>query len=366
MNRAAFLVALVALLESGAAPPSPVAPVRQASALRIASFRAGPVRCGAFESVPVRVVAPLATATALAEPRDPIRFGFRIDRQGRPLSIRRIGGAPDPALDIRDLEPVLAAWRFEPGAEQADCQITFTVRLDTVESADESLLYRYAALGRMQIPDGSGGALVGQAFDRLRPPGSTCTADPVPREPINLRFQSIPGIPGDLSYSVFSYDVEAQGQPAHIRLLNSSGNRLLDMQGDIAIGRARFPARPRTGCLYYFYRFSGQGAPAPPQPPVDLHPAGAACADDIAHEVATHFRMRYPAEFRRRPAEGWVVFTHDVEISGLLSNIRIVESEPAASFGEEVARAAPEVRVGAIPHAQHGCVQRVRFQLQSR
>lgn len=365
MNRAAFLVPLAALSEIGAAPPPPV-PQVPSSPMRIASFQAGPVRCGALEKIPVRAVAPLPVAAAVAGPGDPIRFGFRIDREGRPLGIRQIGGPADPALEIRDLAPALTAWRFEPDAEQTDCEIAFAVQLDSVDSADEALLHRYAALGRMQIPGSNGGALVGRAFARLRPRGSNCAVDPVPREPITLRFQSIPEVPGGMSYSFFGYDVDAEGQPVHIRLLGSSGNRLLDMSGDIAIGRARFPAQPRTGCLYYFYRHSTEGVPAPAQPPVDLHPADAACADDIMREVAANFRMRYPVEFMRRPAEGWVVFTHDIEKSGALANIRILASEPAARFGEEVSRAAAEVRVSAIPSAQRGCVQRVRFVLPRR
>jgi TonB family protein len=331
--------------------------------MRIASFHAGPVRCGGVEAVPVRALAPLPVAAAVAESDDPVGFGFRIDNDGRPVGIHRIGGNADPALDLRDLAPALTAWRFEPGAGQSDCEIAFIVRLDRVESADEALLYRYAALGRMQMAGSSGAALVGQAFARLRPLGSTCIVDPVPREPINLRFQSIPEIPGGMSYNVFSYDVDGQGLPVHIRLLNSSGNRLLDMAGDVALGRARFPAQPRTGCLYYFYRHSTESAPGPARPPIDLHPADAACADDISRQVATHIRIRYPAEFTRRPAEGWVDFTHDIETSGALANVRIVDSEPAARFGEEVLRAAAEVRLGAIPRAQRGCVQRVRFAL---
>jgi TonB family protein len=367
MNRVVFLVALAALLETGAAPPQPLAPARQAelSAMRIASFRAGPVRCGGFEKVPIRAVTPLPTAAAVAEP-EPIRFRFRIDQEGRPLGIRQIGGPANPALDISDLAPALVAWRFEPGAGQTDCEIAFTVQLDTVEGADEALIYRYAALGRMQIPGGNGGALIGQAFARLRPSGSTCTADPVPRAPIDLRFQSIPEFPGGMSYSFFSYDVDGQGRPVHIRLLNSSGNRLLDMEADVAIGRARFPPRPRTGCLYYFYRVSTRAVPAPTEPPADVPATSAACADDIPRQVAAHFRMRYPVEFMRRPAEGWVVFSYDVATSGELGNIRIVASEPAARFGEEVSRAAAEVRVSAIPGAQRGCVQRVRFLLSRR
>jgi hypothetical protein len=366
VNRAVFLLALAALLETGAAPPSPIVPARQSSVLRIASFHAGPVRCGRFEEVPVRAVAPLPTATALAEPGEPIRFGFRIDQEGRPLSIHRIGGAANPALDASDLAPALAAWRFEPGARQAECEAAFTVRLDSVENADLSLLYRYAALGRMQVPGGLGGGLVRQAFDRLRPPGSTCRADPVPREPINLRFQSIPEVPGGMSYSVFSYDVDAQGRPAHIRLRDSSGNHPLDVAGDIAIGRARFPAQPRTGCLYYFFRFSTEGVPAPADPPIDFHPAGAACADDIPRQVGALFHMRYPIEFVRRPAEGWVIFSYDVAASGALNNVRIIASEPAARFGEEVSGGAAGLRLGGVSSAQRGCVQRVRFRLPRR
>jgi len=364
MNWASLLITLAAIFDTAAAP-APVVQVRPAP-LRIASFHAGSVRCGGSEEIPVRAVAPLPVAAAVAEPAEPIRFGFRIDQEGRPLSIRQTGGTANPALDTRDLVPAMIAWRFAPGAERSDCDIAFTVRFESVAAADKALLYRYAALGRMQMPDGGGGALVREAFSRLRPRGTTCMTDPVPREPINLPYQSIPEIPGGISFSFFSYDVDAQGRPAHLRLLHSSGNRMLDMAGDIALGRAVFPAQPRTGCLYYFYRYSTEAAPAPALTPIDLHPAGSACAGAISDQVATRFQMRYPIEFTRRPAEGWVVFSYDVETSGAVGNIRILESEPAARFGEEVSRAAAVLRVDPISSAQRGCVQRVRFQLPPR
>lgn len=367
MNRPPSLLLFAALLEMGAAPPAPNAPAPAAAppAMRIAGFHAGSVRCGAFEAVPIRFVAPLPTAAAVAEPGAPIRFRFRIDQEGRPLGIRRVSPA-DPALDIRDLEPALTAWRFETGADRPECEIAFTVTLDDVDSADERLLYRYAALGRMQMPDRNGRALVDRAFARLRPPGSTCVSDPVSSAPIALDFRSIPEITGGMSYSFYSYDVDAGGRPVHIRLLDSSGNRALDVAGDVAIGRARFPAQPRTGCLHYFFRFSTETQPPPPLPPVDLRPAGAACAAGIPRQVGALVRMQFPVEFMRRRAEGRVVFGYDVSATGKLRNVRIIASEPAARFGDEVARAAAAVRLGDVPGPQLRCVQRVRFRLPER
>jgi TonB family protein len=365
VNRAVSAAALAALLMA-AAPPEPTARGFRAAAMRIASFHAGPVRCGGQERVPVRALSPLPTASAAADAGEPIRFGFRIDPDGRPLGIRRIGSPGSPALDERDLAPALTAWRFAPGTPQADCEIGFTVQLDSVESADEPLLQRYAALGRMQIPGSSGAALVGRAFARLRPPGATCLVDPVPRAPIALSYRQIPELPGGISYSLFSYDVDAAGKPVHIRLLGSSGNRALDIAGDGALGAARFPAAPLTGCLYYFFRNDVEGVPAPPEPPEQLHPRGSACDEEIARRAGAGFHIRYPIEFLRRPAEAWVVLGYDVEPSGELSNLRVIESEPAARFGEEVLRAAAEVRVTGVERPQRGCTQRVRFVVPGR
>jgi hypothetical protein len=341
------------LLLAAAPPPPPV----------IASFQSGPVRCGDGERVPVRHLAPLPVAVRLAGPVAPVRFRFRIDAEGRPLGIGQAGAAADPQLDVRDLAPALAAWRFA-AREAAACEVSFAVRLDSIETADDALLYRYAALNRMQVPGSNGGALVGQAFARLRLPGSTCVPDPRPREPIVLRTRAIPEVPGGISYSFFSYDVDASGRPVHIRLLSSSGNRALDLQGDVTLGRARFPARPRSGCLYYFYRYSTENVPPPPAPPTaDFQPASMRCEDDVPRRVGQLFRMRFPIEFTRRPAEGWAIFTFDVAASGELRNVRIVASEPAAGFGEEVLRAATGVRLADVAGPQRGCVSRVRFLL---
>lgn len=333
--------------------------------MRLASFHSSGVRCGGVEQVPVRAPRPLPVATMLGDPGSPIRFTFRIDGEGRPLGIKGVGAAA-PALDSNDLAPALAAWRFEAGQPQSGCEIAFNVRLDTVDNADDALLYRYAALGRLQTPGGVGGALVGAAFARLRPPGSTCATDPVPSEPISLPYQAIPEPIGEISYSFFSYDVDEAGQPVHIRLLNSSGNRQLDAAGDIAIGRARFAPRPLTGCLQYFYRFSTIAAPAPSLPAADLHPRGAACAPEIGGRLAAQLSISYPAGFERRPTDGWVAFRFDVAPSGELHDIVILASEPADRFGEEVARAAASANLGAMPRAQLGCVQRVRFRMAPR
>jgi len=354
-------LALFLLAAQPSPPPAIVSP--HPPELRIASFEPGPIRCAGGERVPDRYLSPLPVAVPLAGPVAPVRLRFRIDREGRPLGIGQAGVPPDPQLDVRDLAPALAAWRFGARAA-AECEVSFAVRLDRVEDAPDALLYRYAALNRMQVPGSPGGVLVRQAFVRLRPPGSTCSVDPVPLEPIRLRPRAIPEVPGGISYSFFSYDVDASGRPVHIRLLSSSGNRGLDAQGDLALGAGRFPPQPREGCLYYFFRFSIDKVPAPPIPPTgDFRPAAATCRDDIPSRVARLFRMQFPIEFTRRPAEGWAVFTYDVAESGELRNVRIGASEPAARFGEEVLRAAAEVRIADVEGAQRGCVSRVRFLL---
>jgi len=356
----------LALLLLAAPPPAIVTPLPLLPAPRIASFEPGPVRCAGAERVPERYLAPLPVAVPLSGPVAPVRLRFRIDREGRPLGIGLAGTPADPRLDVRDLAPALAAWRFAPRSA-AECEVSFAVRLDSVEDAPDALLYRYAALGGMQIPESPGGALVRQAFARLRPPGSTCRVDPRPREPIRLRPREVPEVPGGISYSFFSYDVDASGRPVHIRLLSSSGNRALDTRGDLVLGGARFPAQPLSGCLYYFYRYSIEKVPAPPIPPSRaFRPAIAQCRKDIPARIGPLFRMQFPIEFTRRPAEGWAIFTYDVAASGELRNVRIVASEPAARFGEEVLRAAAEVRLADVEGAQRGCVSRVRFQLPDR
>jgi hypothetical protein len=363
-----LLLSAAALEASAFQPPPPIISVPQAPQSRfgIASFDAGPVQCGNAERVPERFVAPLPIAAPLAGPVPPIRFRFRIDKEGRPLSIGAADGGADPRLDLRDLAPALAAWRFAPGAAVSGCEVDFSVRFDSVEDAEDALLYRYAALGPMQIPGSSGGALIRDAFDRLRPPGATCTSDPVPRERITVQFQAIPEVPGGISYSFFRYDIDASGLPVHIRLLSSSGNRALDVQGEFALGRARFPAQPLSGCLYYFFRFSTERVSAPPAPPTErFRPEAAQCGAGVPRRVGALFRMKFPIEFARRPAEGWAIFTYDVAASGALRNVRIVASEPAARFGEEVLRAAAAVRLAGDFGVQRGCVQRVRFVLPS-
>ncbi len=362
------LALVVASVQPGAPAPPPIvrmAPVDR-PALRLASFHPGEVRCGGVVRRAIRSQIPLPTAVALGEDMSPPAIGlrFRIDTHGRPLSIRPDGARVHPRLDVRDLQPALAAWRFEPGAAAAECAVDFAVRLDSVASADLGLLYRYAALNRMQMP-GPGGALVRAAFERLTPAGSNCVRPP-PRE-LERRdpdYQSIPEVPGGISYSFYGFDIDAAGRPAHIRLLSSSGNRELDLRGDFAVGSARYAPAARHGCTYYYFRYSTEVVKPPPAPaPRDFRPADSDCPDRAHLPPEQTARLQFPMEFSRRAAEGWAILVYDIAANGEVRAPRIAASEPAAAFGEQVLNALEGANVGKPPRAFRGCVARIRFDL---
>lgn len=356
-------------LQTGPAPviraPAVTIPPRALRAPRneiLVDFVPAETRCEGKVVTPRFSVRPVPI-TAYALPNRPARvtFEFRIDETGRPLSIGLPGNDGHPYLDISDLAPALAAWRFAPGTAHDGCSISFLLETTPVDAAPATLVHRALALPHSTQP--AEAAL----RERARRDDGDCARPGYPalRRRVYPDFDRIPEAPGSSSYAMVGFDIDASGKPRNVRIRSSDGNAALDRAAIRAVGDTRFVPGARKGCSYPYHRRQNQPMPAPLLPPkVSFRPANASCplASPRIEKVS---RNDFPAPFARRSIEGVAIIGYDVAPWGAIGNIRVLAAEPAAAFGEEAKRvvargtaSASEAGTGMV-----GCVTRIAFQL---
>lgn len=359
------------------APPSPiiVTPAQPAFVvagpappiLRIARFVSGPVRCaGAEQQVQMREE-PFPAGVAFLPPGGapaPVLLEFRISAEGQPLGIRRRSRESSPGVDIRDLAPALATWRFARGEERRDCEVAFRIDIQPVANADLDPLYRYVALSRPSLP-GYVQAVSRAAFERIRPAGSTCY-DPAPtvRQRNYPPFEDIPQAPGTVSHAFISFDIDAAGRPRSLRVASSSGNARLDRESLAAVAGSRYAPQARRGCIYYYFRRGERPVEPPERLPVErFRPEGATCPVEAERRWESLPALTFPHDFGPRAIEGWAVIQFDLAPWGGVGNARVVAAEPAEQFGEQALRIISQARARPSEAGYRGCVERVVFVL---
>jgi TonB family protein len=365
------LIALAAAAAQPASPPVPAPPPFRAVPIKpppppqpaIARFEAEAPRCDGAEVRPTVREEPFPVPLTAGRQGLPgggrVTVRFRIDPMGRPLGIAVERGSP--SLDISDVAPALAAWRFPAGRERSSCTIAFRAVVEPVATAEPATLYRFLALHpstRRYTPPGIGTA----AFERIRPAGSTCRPRPPIRVEVYPPFETIVLPPGTTGYSFMTYDIDAAGRARNVRLVSSSGHARLDSESVRATGAFRFAPGARTGCTQYFYRLGTPMAPPPPPDEDAYQPAGATCPAD-SPEWAQMPRLVFPVPFNRRGIEGWAVVRYDVGPNGETRNVEAVDYAPAAEFAEQAARIVDEGRKPADGRGYSGCMERVIFRL---
>lgn len=362
-----MILALLALAQ--APPPLPASPppivrVPDDEGVVVLSFRAGRARCRSGEEALLLDEPPLPVVAAWGpgNPPSPVTFSFRIDSDGRPLSISE---EPQPAgtgayFNRRDVIAAFAASRFRGGPERGGCTLTYEAKAEPVETASLATLYRLVAL---QAPPPFTARR--RIFERTIPPGSTCFGDPQ----INVRlraypaFEEIPQAPGTISYSFVGFDLDGEGRPKDVRLLGSGGNEKLDRQSLDAVGRSRFSPVAKRGCTYSYWRRQSEPLAPPDMPPADAYPAEDASCPKDGSPWASMPPLSFPPEFERRGIEGWAIVKFDVAPWGGVGNASVLAAEPAAPFG----RQAVQIVSGALKPPSNpghsGCVVRFRFRL---
>ena len=340
----------IVMNQVGAAPP------------HLLLLRPGEARCGGRVEQPAFVEQPspdlVTNGPISASTGQALRMTFRIDRTGRPLSISEPTGAnPWVVATARDALPAFAGWRFAPGAERTDCEVSFGVEFVPVAEASQADLHRLLILGQ------ASGAPRRVAWERVQPAGSTCFT-PAP----GVRLQAFPDWdtiaqpPGTASYSLVGFDIDARGQPTNVRIAGSSGNAALDRQSIDAVRQSRFAPEARRGCTFPYWRRPTQPVEAPPLPDeAALRPADANCPPS-GEPWAQPPQQIFPSTLERRYLEGWAVLSYDVAPWGEVGNIRVLAAEPVARFGTHAASSLRSARQ-APGAGKTGCTYRFRYLL---
>lgn len=96
-----------------------------------------------------------------------------------------------------------------------------------------------------------------------------------------------------------------------------------------------------------------------------------ACASAVVPPILlTSGKLVYPESQMQAAVEGEVLVTYDIDSNGVVSNVRVVESDASAGFGDAAVRFVqtwrfqPQKRSG-VPEAVYGIQSRISFVLDS-
>lgn len=337
-----------------ASVPPPVAGASGAS-LRMLRWQSGEIRCNGEIVASSQMRGPdVALVTADPQRVRSVGYRFAIDGSGRPHSIER--DETGFVLHAQDTGPALAASRFSAGAARSDCTIRYTPRFDRIEQAPLGDLAAYSIFpaGPTKLPPAG--------WNRLMPTGDCRDR---PRPAVLLRaypdFSKVAATPGARDWSLIAFDTDAEGRPVNARVSHASGSSDLDAAAVEAVRASRFTGGARTGCLYPYWRAAGR-LTAPDKPDEsELRPADANCPAKIEWTIRPN--THYPPAYRQRAIEGWAVLSFDAAPWGEIGNIKILDAQPSADFGDQALRILRSGRIAPSAQGATGCIETVKFKM---
>ena len=342
-------IASLALLLAANTVPLPVptpGPLEQ----QLARWTPGPIRCGDTAIAPVRLSAVQSALHWGVGEANTVTLQFRIDADGRPLSIRTEGASFVP--NGEDIAPALAASTFAPGAARTDCRVEYRQQLTPLSQADPADLIAYTLAP-------TNGPLPREGWERIRPADTDCLRQPRPAALLRAYpdFRKIAGRPGERQWSMTGYDLDAKGRPVGVRTIDGTGDITLDAAARKAVSASRFTDGKRQGCLYPYWRGAMRLAAPPMADEGQLGPTPQCPAAPWAQQP----RLTYPPAWNRRRIEGWAVVQFDVAPWGETGNARVLASEPAEAFGKQAMQVIRSARRAPSSAGVSGCIERVRF-----
>lgn len=206
-----------------------------------------------------------------------------------------------------------------------------------------------------------------EAYRRLRPTGSTCTADRAVRPLVLVctdpeRLELIPGL---IAWTVLSFDIDKQGAARNVRTIASAGTATLEREAKRAISASKFVKTPRVGCLRWYVDRANAPVTAPSRPADGaLKREGTACPLPGASLVSFQSKPFFPPAFNRRGIEGWAYLRFDVAPWGDIGNVEVVASEPAEAFGETAKASLRGAKVKVPGTAYTGCFLPMAFKVE--
>ena len=338
--------------------PAPVVNVpvanRAAASQQLLTWQPGEIRCDGQLVTHAKMARP-AIALAVTDPQRvrSVAYRFAIDESGRPHSIAHDDNAFTPLA--QDIGPALAASRFPVGADRAACSVRFTPQFAAVEQAPIADVAAYSI-----FPDAV--KLPKAGWDRLGAAGN-CHDRPRPAPLLRAfpDFSKVAATPGARDWSLVAFDTDADGRPVNARVAHGTGNADLDAAAVEAVRASRFTGGARTGCLYPYWRAAGR-LTAPDKPDErHIRPADATCPAKI--DWATRPSSSYPPAYRKRAIEGWAILSFDAAPWGEIGNVKILDAQPSADFGQQAIQTLRRGRVAPSAQGATGCVETVRFKM---
>jgi len=319
---------------------------------RVLAWIPGEVRCGGEVVAPTAWRRPALALGWSTTSRGTATYRFRIDAEGRPLSITGADNRTYVA-DGGDIAPSLAATRFAAGAERTGCVVTYGTRVTGFADTPVPDLVSYSL-------NPISGSLPREGWAALFV-DATCddTPKPAPLVQVFPDYDRLPGTPGVRDWTMVGYDTDAGGKPRRVRSVTGTGNAALDRAAVAAVGRSRYTRGPRTGCRLPFSR----AAVTMPAPALVDPSATSPSRPDCKGDWVTRPPLRYPDAYRRRAIEGWAVIGFDLAPWGATGNVRVLASEPTADFGRIAAEMIRAARRRDSDRGAVGCVERVRFRM---
>lgn len=246
--------------------------------------------------------------------------------------------------------PSLRASRFAAGAPQTGCRITYTPHHVAVEELTVPELARIGAA--------PGVRLTPQQRDRLG--GGDCNASRWPDALVGVfpDWRRVPGLEGARKWSWVGFDIDAEGVPANVAVVASSGHAELDAEGLRAARESRFAAGPRAGCVTSWWR-NPVVIPAPPAPAESSFAGYRNCKASRPWAVAP--RLDYPQPYKERAIEGWAMLGFEVGADGAIGNVTVLAAQPSAEFGTAGKGVLQSARFEPGAQAQTRCIERISF-----
>lgn len=336
-----------------ASVPAPAVNV-PALSQQLLAWQPGEIRCDGQAITDATMRRPdLALAATDPQRVRSIAYRFAVDDTGRPHSITREGDAFVPFA--QDIGPALAASRFPAGAKRAACTVRYTPQFDPLARAPIADLAAYSIFP-------AGPKLPKAGWDRLGAVGN-CRDRPRPAPLLRAfpDFSKVAATPGVRDWSLVAFDTDADGRPVDARVAHGTGNADLDAAAVDAVRASRFTGGARTGCLYPYWRAAGR-LTAPDKPDEDqIRPADTRCPAKV--EWATRPNSSYPPAYRQRAIEGWAILSFDAAPWGEIGNIKVLDAQPSADFGQQAIQILRSGRVAPSAQGATGCVETVKFKM---
>jgi TonB family protein len=275
------------------------------------------------------------------------RYAFGVDADGRVIDLKREG-----AWTPESQAPVIASWRFAPGAPASDCKLQPTA---TVTPLDQT-----TPAQRLQAMISEGRAApiyLRKALDDL----GDCARTPR-RRPQTISYPDLRAF-GDRSvdpaWAGVTYDIDGDGAVRNVRIVTQHGEPAFADLAAASVAESRFQTgSPRTGC-HAVFKARPKASPASKRPDAaSFERPSDACA---LKKVPLPEVMPYPPAYAARRVGGWAIVRFDVAPWGQIGPVEVLASQPAQAFGVAAINLMQNIRLPAPPTGYRGCVMPIIY-----